>query len=155
MQRLPNSRTVAFLTAVDSGCQPPEAAVPSQRACAPKAPNCPPRTNCPPKAMSYLEKLETARRKLQEADIPFQIRAVSYLRLSCFALDSEGAMYESFMRVLFSYDSQWWQKCEVTAAGVLQSSDARVTNLLRPITELHQPKAGSVAMFSLSEKQFA
>lgn len=90
--------------------------------------------------MPPAKRLQAARQQLRATDVPFQIRAVSYLRLSCFALDSEGSMYATYMSVLFNHDPQWWQKCRVTSLGILKSSDFAVDHLLRPITDLHNKK---------------
>lgn len=88
--------------------------------------------------MSQSERLQSARQVLKNTDVPFQIRVVSYLRLSCFALDDQGGRYSQLMKALFSYDPDWWTTCEVAASGGLYSSDPIVTALLRPLEECHR-----------------
>lgn len=82
--------------------------------------------------------LNIARQKLLAGDVPMQLRAVAYIRLSCAALESKGFMYASLMRVLFTYNPGWWKTCGVTTTGILRSSDPLLNELLSPITELHR-----------------
>lgn len=88
--------------------------------------------------MQSIEKLELAKQKLQASDVPFQIRITSYLRICCLLLDQEGGRYSKLLKALYNYDSNWWQTCQISSYGGLQSSDPIVTDLLHSIEALHQ-----------------
>jgi len=83
-------------------------------------------------------KLQIARQKLQATNVPFLLRTVSFLRLSCTALPAKDA-YSRLMKMLFAHDPQWWTKCEITAHGDLYSTDRTINRYLKPIQTLHRP----------------
>jgi len=83
-------------------------------------------------------KLQIARQKLQATEIPFLIRAVSFLRLSCSVMPAPNA-YSELMKALFLYNPQWWMQCEITAHGDLRSTDLTINHYLQPIKALHRP----------------
>lgn len=88
--------------------------------------------------MHSIEKLEVAKQKLQAADVPFQLRITAYLRICCLILDQDGGRYSKLLKALYHYDANWWQTCQVSAYGGLQSTDPIVTDLLHSIEALHE-----------------
>lgn len=94
--------------------------------------------------MSHRERLQSARQTLQDTYLPFQIRVVSYLRLSCFILDEHGKRYAKLMRALCHHNAEWWNTCEITMTGELWSNEPPVNDLLRPIAELHRQTLSSI-----------
>ncbi|MFQ3616456.1 MAG: hypothetical protein SNJ57_12345 [Cyanobacteriota bacterium] len=88
--------------------------------------------------MSCLDaKLQTIRQKLQQTDVPLQMRLVSYVRMSCRVVDERGGRYSQMLAMLHSYNADWWKTCQITSEGKLESSDAMVNMLLSPIAALH------------------
>ncbi|PSB34133.1 hypothetical protein [Stenomitos frigidus] len=84
-------------------------------------------------------RLEAARQKLLAPHVPPLLRMTAFLRLSCSTLEAPGA-YSQLMQALFSHHPTWWQTCEVTAAGALQSSDPEIQLLLAVVSQLHAPQ---------------
>lgn len=102
--------------------------------------------------MQSIEKLEFAKQKLQAADVPFQIRITSYLRLCCLILDQDGSRYSKLLKALYNYDANWWQTCQISAYGGLQSTDPIVTDLLHSIEALHPVNMPPQELESQSQK---
>jgi hypothetical protein len=88
--------------------------------------------------------LQAAQKKLLEIDSPFLLRIVSFLRLSCLALEDKG-VYSKLLKELSEQDKEWWTTCTITATGTLTSSNPTIKKLLEPVQRLHQvqdlPKA--------------
>ncbi|MDG2614818.1 hypothetical protein P7L53_01040 [Thermoleptolyngbya sichuanensis XZ-Cy5] len=82
-------------------------------------------------------KLQTIRQKLQQTDVPLQLRVVSYLRMSCRVVDERGGRYSKMLAALHRHKADWWKTCRITQEGTLESSDAIVNMLLSPIAALH------------------
>ena len=94
--------------------------------------------------MNSTEKLQIARQKLQLQDMPFQIRITAYLRICCLILDQQNhqsGRYAKLLKELYHHDENWWQTCQISIYGGLQSSDPIVTDLLQPIEVLHNPQS--------------
>ena len=100
---------------------------------------------------SLSSQLAFARQKLLNPTIPFQLRAISYLRISCsarqkfYCLESENRSsepqktpYLSLLNSLSEYQVEWWNNCEISEAGILSSNLAVIARLLQPVTQLHQ-----------------
>lgn len=88
--------------------------------------------------------LLTARQKLLATDMPFMLRAVGFLRLSCCVLNKKGA-YPQLLRTLSEQDQEWWNTCEVTSIGTLRSSNPQINRLLEPVLQLHQKHESPLA----------
>jgi len=84
-------------------------------------------------------KLQIARQKLQATEVPFLLRAVSFLRLSCSVMPEKNA-YSQLMQALFEHDPLWWMQCHITAHGDLGSTNLRISQYLQPIKALHRPE---------------
>ncbi|HEY9619814.1 MAG TPA: hypothetical protein V6C78_05565 [Crinalium sp.] len=91
--------------------------------------------------MSSTTKLQFARKKLLLTEIPFQLRVVSYLRISCSVAQKEDLRYSNLMRALISHDVDWWKTCRINMAGGLTSSDPTINALLHPIEALYQSES--------------
>jgi hypothetical protein len=91
-----------------------------------------------------------SRYKLLDKDIPMQLRATSYLRISCtsFKKLNDLELFEStaqlqdiqfsfLLKSLTKYDSCWWKKCTVSNQGILKSEDSAIKKLLEPLINLH------------------
>lgn len=97
--------------------------------------------------------LARAQQKLQATDVPFELRVVYYLRLSCLVLNDPSMTYSDLRRTLFSYDRQWMASCQVSSDGLLISSDRTVEMLLSVITALHQPAPSLKSYQSIAQSQ--
>ena len=95
---------------------------------------------------TVLDQLTFARRKLFAPDIPLYLKAISYLRICCSAMNKldyfpsndRGSNYHktpylSLLKSLSQADSQWWNKCHVTYEGKLRSNDPIIDRLLQPL----------------------
>ncbi|GAB4147588.1 MAG: hypothetical protein Fur0046_25830 [Cyanobacteria bacterium J069] len=82
-------------------------------------------------------KLQIIRQKLQQADVPLQVRLVSYLRMSCRVADERGGRYSQIMTALHTHNINWWKTCCITPDGRVESNDSAVNMLLAPIAALH------------------
>lgn len=83
-------------------------------------------------------KLHAAQQKLNATDVPFELRVVAYLRLSCSVLKPTGMSYTGLLQALSHHNREWLNTCQITKTGVLKSSDRMINELLKPIKELHQ-----------------
>lgn len=92
------------------------------------------------------QKLYIARQKLMETDTPLLLKISYYLRISCSVMqklyqqqktDYQEITYTNLIKLLFSYDSEWWKKCIITATGELKSDDYVINELLYPIAKFH------------------
>jgi 16S rRNA C1402 (ribose-2'-O) methylase RsmI len=89
-------------------------------------------------------KLQAAKQKLYAADVPFELRVIAYLRLSCSALRSTGVSYTGLLQALSQHNREWLSTCNVTKTGMLTSSDRIIDELLKPIKTLHQATQVSI-----------
>ena len=100
---------------------------------------------------SLASQLTFARKKILTNTIPFQLRAISYLRITCsviqkfYCLESENhsiepqkTPYLSLLKSLSEYKVEWWSDCEISESGILRSNVAVIERLLQPLTQLHQ-----------------
>jgi hypothetical protein len=91
-----------------------------------------------------------ARSKLLNRNIPMQLRAVSYLRISCSALQklqdlgvglpikTTSIRFSFLLNLLTEYDPCWWDKCTVSCQGILKSENSVIQDLLESPTQLHK-----------------
>jgi hypothetical protein len=91
--------------------------------------------------MSYAApyRLQIARQKLQAIGVPFLLRAVAFLRISCSVMPEKNA-YSQLMKALFEHAPLWWTQCQITAHGDLRSTDRKINQYLQPIKALHRPE---------------
>jgi hypothetical protein len=102
--------------------------------------------------------LHVAQKQLLESHTPSLFKFTYYLRVGCSAMQKVGLkqidekgryqnLYQSFyhnfyyaelFKSLTAYDSQWWLKCYVNEAGLLQSDDPAIHRLLEPIKEVYR-----------------
>jgi len=82
-------------------------------------------------------RLQIARQKLEATEIPFVLRAVAFLQLSCSVMPEKDA-YTQLIKALLEHDPLWWIKCEATAYGDLRSTDWTINQYLQPIKALHR-----------------
>jgi hypothetical protein len=103
-----------------------------------------------PEITRISENLAYARHKLLEKEMPMQLRAISYLRISCssfkklielgadgMAVQPENIQFSLLLKSLTEYDSRWWDRCVVSSLGILKSEDSVIENLLAPLSKLH------------------
>jgi hypothetical protein len=88
--------------------------------------------------------LQAAQQKLNAANVPFELRVVAYLRLSCSVLKPTGISYTGLLQALSHHNREWLNTCKITKTGVLKSSDRMIDELLKPIKVLHQTNAVSI-----------
>jgi hypothetical protein len=82
--------------------------------------------------------LTLAQQKLQATDVPFELRVVYYLRLSCIALNDPSITYPGLMQTLYAYDRHWIATCHISSTGILTSSDCTIETMLSPINAIHR-----------------
>jgi hypothetical protein len=103
-----------------------------------------------PETVRIFENLAYARCKLLEEEIPIELRAISYLRISCssfqklkalgvekMSMHSQDFRFSLLLKSLTEYDTYWWSGCIVSDQGVLKSEDSVIENLLEPLSKLH------------------
>jgi hypothetical protein len=49
--------------------------------------------------------------------------------------DRSNPYFISLLKSLFEYDSEWWQKCEITINGKIKSDDPIISRILQPLEE--------------------
>lgn len=99
---------------------------------------------------SLIQKLQFAKQKLQAKDVPHLLAMISYLRTSCSIMQKVNyrplseqqtkdlkVTYSGLITALAQYDAAWWQKCQVSATGGLESHDPVINHLLQPIEQFH------------------
>jgi hypothetical protein len=77
--------------------------------------------------MRSTSKLQAAQQKLNAVDVPFELRVVAYLRLSCSVLKPMGMSYTGLLQALSQHNREWLKTCQITKSGMLKSSD-RIIN---------------------------
>lgn len=95
---------------------------------------------------SVQHRLIYAQQKLTNSDIPFQLRAVSYIRLTCSAIHQsqpQGSLTDSLSATQISYlkllsqlineNPNWWTTCYVNLDGLLASNQPNIQQLLKPL----------------------
>jgi hypothetical protein len=100
--------------------------------------------------IKILRTLSYSRHKLLDKDIPMQLRATSYLRISCSSLKKldnleslsiemqlQDIQFSLLLKSLTEYDSRWWDRCTVSSQGVLKSENSVIESLLEPLTQIH------------------
>lgn len=103
-----------------------------------------------PSYSSLIQKLQFAKQKLQTKDVPHLLAVISYLRISCSIMQKVNYQpfseqqtedlkitYSNLITTLANYDAAWWQKCQVSATGGLESNDPVINHLLQPIEQFH------------------
>jgi hypothetical protein len=107
--------------------------------------------------------LSYAQQKLKDASLPLKVRAFSYLRICCLAMQktrqihplnestprvrwSSGQFYLNLLATLNEQDFEWWNGCQVSDKDVLISEHWEIDRLLRPFAQFilfyqhqHQP----------------
>jgi len=87
-----------------------------------------------------------AQQRLQDRHVPFQLAALSYLRIVCSAMrtyqrlglnststpDSKTS-YLTLIEKLLKHHPNWWMLCCVSEYGYLISSDRTIRELLQPL----------------------
>ncbi|HSN66905.1 MAG TPA: hypothetical protein VLS94_09705 [Fusibacter sp.] len=95
-----------------------------------------------------LQHLVFAQQRLQDRHVPFQLAALSYLRICCTAmqtyqrlglyptpiLDSK-APYLFLLEKLLEHHPHWWMLCCVSEYGCLISGDPIINRLLQPLNQ--------------------
>lgn len=89
-----------------------------------------------------------AQQRLQDRYVPFQLAALSYLRICCTAmqtyqwlgLDSTSILdsktsYLTLIEKLLEHHPNWWMLCCVSEYGYLISSDPIINRLLQPLNQ--------------------
>ena len=97
-----------------------------------------------------IEQLIFARRKLSDDNIPWLIRTISYIRISCVGLRKyclvdrdcpldcvNNSSYSKLLVLLHTKDYQWWNKCSISIIGTIESSDRDINKLLRSLNNFH------------------
>jgi hypothetical protein len=92
------------------------------------------------------QKLIFAQQRLQDRSLPLQLAALSYLRITCAAMQTAQHLgyldygeapaktpYLTLLRQLGKQSSSWWQLCQVSETGHLISSDRQIQTLLQPL----------------------
>jgi hypothetical protein len=113
------------------------------------------------------QKLMFSQQRLQDRHVPFQLAALSYLRLTCAAMQaaqrigfsetlasetlasetlpsSSKTPYLTLVYQLSEQSPHWWQFCQVSETGDLISSDRQIQALLQPLNSF------SAQIFSVS-----
>ncbi|MFM7426389.1 MAG: hypothetical protein ACKO7W_15580 [Elainella sp.] len=121
-----------------------QAAKLQQRLVSPLAPQ-------PPALPAIRQKLIFAQQRLQDRHVPFQLAALSYLRLTCAAIQSAQRIgfsetlvsetlanqsktpYLTLVYQLSEQSPHWWRFCQVSETGNLVSSDRQIQALLQPL----------------------
>ncbi|NJO43865.1 MAG: hypothetical protein HC865_25695 [Cyanobacteria bacterium RU_5_0] len=87
-----------------------------------------------------------AQQRLQDRNVPFQLAALSYLRICCSAMkiyqqfgliltstEDSKTPYLALVNRLLARHPEWWRLCCVNDHGYLISGDRRVRELLQPL----------------------
>jgi hypothetical protein len=82
------------------------------------------------------QKLQAAQQKLLAPHSPLLLRTLGFLRISCSLLEETGA-YSKLLKALSEENSAWWETCEITPGGSLQSSHPNIHQILTPILNLY------------------
>lgn len=95
---------------------------------------------------SIRQKLIFAQQRLQDRHVPFQLAALSYLRLTCAGMQSAQRIgfsetlandsktpYLTLVYQLSEQSPHWWRFCQVSETGDLISSDRQIQALLQPL----------------------
>ncbi len=95
-------------------------------------------------------KVQTAKQKLQETNIPNQLKYIYYLRITSLALSKvqkieqshlittyQARPYSELIALLTQYNPTWWEQCYINPLGLLDSDDPIIYQLLQPTIELH------------------
>jgi hypothetical protein len=95
-------------------------------------------------------KLHVAQQKLLEPHTSELLKFTYYLRVCCAMIQSinwveqqakaetyQTLRYAELLKALMVHDPNWWQQCYVSPMGLLQSTDPTVSQLLKPIEEVH------------------
>lgn len=105
--------------------------------------------------------LAYARAKLLNKSIPMQLRAVSYLRISCYSwqklqnlgvglpIETANIQFSFLLNLLTKYDPCWWDKCTVSNQGILRSENNVIQDLLESSAQLHRIVVASHGFSSL------
>ena len=94
------------------------------------------------------DKLAFARKHLLNNTISFDLRAISYLRITCsvmyylelgnMAISSQKFSYLSLLNSLYNCQVEWWKHCQVSEEGILTSSIPEIEQLLQSLIKFHQ-----------------
>jgi hypothetical protein len=103
-----------------------------------------------PEITRISENLAYARHKLLEKEIPTQLRAISYLKISCssfqnlkalgtngMSIQPQNLRFSLLLKSLTEHNARWWERCMVSSQGILKSEDSVIENLLEPLSKLH------------------
>jgi hypothetical protein len=115
--------------------------------------------------------LNFAKSKLLDSTVLLQLRAVSYVRLCCRAIDRlnqstpvvepqnfrlqrADSLYTKLLRQLTNQNPRWWEQCNADEHGILQSSNTEINQLLQSLGDviqffISQPKIKSWQKISL------
>lgn len=87
-----------------------------------------------------------AQQRLQDRHVPFQLAALSYLRICCTAMQTYQRLglnstpildsktpYLTLIKKLLERHSNWWLLCCVSERGYLISGDRTIRELLQPL----------------------
>lgn len=90
--------------------------------------------------------LQFAQQQLQTPDLPASIKITLYLKICCLAIQKSflaeqpipaERLYHNLMQWLSECEPEWWQQCVITAKGIT-SNNARIQDLLQPLTDFVQ-----------------
>lgn len=89
-----------------------------------------------------------AQKRLQDRYVPFQLAALSYLRICCTAMQTYQRLglnptpildsktpYLTLVEKLLERDPRWWMLCCVSDYGYLVSGDRTIHELLQPLND--------------------
>lgn len=90
--------------------------------------------------------LNLAQQQLQTPHLPTSIKIALYLKICCLAIQKSflaeqpipaERLYHNLMQWLSECEPEWWQQCVITAKGIT-SNNARIQDLLQPLTDFVQ-----------------
>lgn len=101
------------------------------------------------------KQLNFAQHKLLSTNIPLQLRATSFIRICCSAMQAYHTLtsgppsiypkywnantpYLHLLKLLADENSQWWMTCTVSYEGLLESSNPVIRQLLHPLNTFVQ-----------------
>ena len=104
-----------------------------------------------PVPKEIIKQLAFAQAKLSNGNIPWSLRSISYIRISCinlqkyclidrdYFLDSIGDLsYSKLLASLNAENAQWWNKCRISIINTIESRDRTINLLLQPLNDFHR-----------------
>ena len=96
-----------------------------------------------PQNSTEIDNLYQVKSKLLDEDLPFSLRAISYIRVCSVVMqilvkEFGGTMpnsYSTILSELQSTDSQWWCDCYISLDGYLLSKNKDIQSVIQPIND--------------------